>query len=156
MTLFPRLGYHPTLRACNSPYVQDYFKRLFVLCSLEMIFSFLIKRSRQKAIEIEIAFFHPLGNGRKLDYSPWEWSQVGLFPLGMVASWIIPLGNGRKLDYSPWEWSQVGLFPLGMVASWIIPLGNGRKLDYFFYASYIRHNFPYKLILLSLSYLKYF
>ena len=47
----------PTLKACNSPYMQYYFKRLFVLHSSEVIFSFLIKKSRQKAIEIEIAFF---------------------------------------------------------------------------------------------------
>ena len=35
-----------------------------------MQFSFLIKKSRQKAIEIEMAFFHPLGNhkGRTLDH----------------------------------------------------------------------------------------
>ena len=32
------------------------------LCSLEIIFSFLIKMSSLKAIEIEFAFFHPLGN----------------------------------------------------------------------------------------------
>ena len=32
-------------------------------------------------------------------------------------------------------------------------LGNpkGRTLDYFFYASHIRHNFPYKLIPISMS-----
>ena len=35
-----------------------------------MIFSFLIKKSRLKVIDIEIAFFHSLGNpkGRTLDY----------------------------------------------------------------------------------------
>ena len=27
----------------------------------------------------------------------------------------------------------------------------GRTLDYFFYASHIRHNFPYKLIPISMS-----
>ena len=32
----------------------------------------------------------------------------------------------------------------------------GRTLDYFFHASHIRHNFPYKLIPISMSYLKYF
>ena len=74
--------------------MQDYFKRLFVLCSSEMIFSFLIKKSKLKAIEI--AFFHPLGNPK------------------------------------------------------------GRTLDYLFYASYIRHNFLYKLLPISTSYLKYF
>ena len=51
----------PTLKACNSPYMQYYFKRFFVLHSSEVIFSFLIKKSRQKAIEIKIAFFIPLG-----------------------------------------------------------------------------------------------
>ena len=61
---------HPTLKACNSPYMQHYFKRFFVLHSSEVIFSFLIKKSRQKAIEVEIASFHPLGNpkGRTLDH----------------------------------------------------------------------------------------
>ena len=49
-----------SLKACNSPYMQYYFKRLFVLHSSEVIFSFLIKQSRQKAIEIETAFFRPL------------------------------------------------------------------------------------------------
>ena len=53
---------HPTLKACNSPYMQYYFNRFFVLHFLEVIFSFLIKMSRQNAIEIKIAFFH----------SPWE------------------------------------------------------------------------------------
>ena len=67
------------------------FKRSFVLRSSEVIFSFLIKKSRQKAIEIEIAFFHSLGNPK------------------------------------------------------------GRTLDHFFYASHIRHNFPYKLIPISMS-----
>ena len=39
------------------------------LFSSEVVFSFLIKKSRQKAIEIEIAFFHSVGNhkGRTLD-----------------------------------------------------------------------------------------
>ena len=61
---------HPTLKTCNSPYMQYYFKRFFVLHSSEVIFSFLIKKSMQKATEIEIAFFHPLGNpkGRTLDH----------------------------------------------------------------------------------------
>ena len=60
---------HPTLKACSSPYMQYYFKQFFVLHSSEVLFSFLIKKSRQKAIEIEITFFHPLGNskGRTLD-----------------------------------------------------------------------------------------
>ena len=79
------------LKACNSPYMQYYFKQSFVLHSSEVIFSFLIKTSRQKAIEIEIAFFHCLGNPK------------------------------------------------------------GRTLDHFFYASHIRHNFPYKLIPISMS-----
>ena len=59
-----------TLKACNSLYMQYYFKQFFVLHSSEVIFSFLIKTSRQKAVEIETAFFHPLGNskGRTLDH----------------------------------------------------------------------------------------
>ena len=81
----------PTLKACNSPYMQYYFKRFFVLHSSEVIFPFLIKKSSQKAIEVEIAFFHPQGNPK------------------------------------------------------------GRTLDHFFYASHIRHNFPYKLIPISMS-----
>ena len=61
---------HPTSKACNSPYMQYYFKRFFVLYSSEVIFSFLIKKSREKAIEIETAFFHSLGNpkSRTLDH----------------------------------------------------------------------------------------
>ena len=86
----------PTLKACNSPYMQCYFKRSFVLHSSEVMFSFLIKRSRQKAIEIETAFFHPLGNPES------------------------------------------------------------RTFGHFFYASHIRHNFPYKLIPISMSQWKYF
>ena len=81
----------PILKACNSPYMQCYFKLFLVLHSSEVIFSFLIKTSRQKAIEMEIAFFHPLGNPK------------------------------------------------------------GRTLDHFLYASHIRHNFPYKLIPISVS-----
>ena len=42
---------HP---ACNSPYMQYYFKRFSVS---KVIVSFLIKKSRQNAIEIETAFF---------------------------------------------------------------------------------------------------
>ena len=86
----------PTLKACNSPYTQYYFKQFFVLHSSEVRFSFLIKTSRQKAIETETAFFHPLGNPK------------------------------------------------------------GRTLDHFFYASHIRHNFPYKLIPILMSQLKCF
>ena len=50
--------------------MQHYFKRFFVLHSSEVIFSFLIKKSSQKVIEIEIAFFQSLGNptGRTLDH----------------------------------------------------------------------------------------
>ena len=55
--------------------MQYYFKRSFVLHSSKVIISFLIKKSRQKAIEIRTAFFHPLGNakGRTLNrifYAP--------------------------------------------------------------------------------------
>ena len=73
-----------TLLALN--YYNYYFQRFFfVLHSSDVIFSFLIKKARQKAIEIEIAFFHSLGDPK------------------------------------------------------------GHRLDHFFYASHIRHNFPYKL-----------
>ena len=41
--------------------MQDYLKRFFVLCSSEIRFSFLIKMSMLKAIEIETTFFIPLG-----------------------------------------------------------------------------------------------
>ena len=86
----------PTLKACNSPYMQYYIKQFFVLRSSEVIFSFLIKKSRQNAIEIEISFFlHSLGN-----------------PKGLI-------------------------------------------LDHFFYASHSRHNFPYELIPISMSWFKY-
>ena len=81
----------PTLKAGHSPYMQYYFKRFCVLHSSEVIFLCLIKKSRQKAIEMETAFCHPLGNPK------------------------------------------------------------GRTLDHFFYASHIRHNFPYKLISISMS-----
>ena len=56
----------PTLKACNSPYMQLYFKWFFVLHSLEVICSFLLKKSKQKAIEIETEFFHSLGNLKDL------------------------------------------------------------------------------------------
>ena len=52
----------PALKACNSPYMQYYFKRILVLHASEVIFSFLTKKSKQKAIEIETAFLLPLGN----------------------------------------------------------------------------------------------
>ena len=54
----------------NFQLPTTYFKRFFALHSSEVIFSFLIKKSRLKAIEIEIAFFHSLGNpkGRTLDH----------------------------------------------------------------------------------------
>ena len=80
-----------TLKVCNSPYMQFYFKQFFVLHCSEVIFSFLIKKSRRTAIEVEIAIFHFLGNPK------------------------------------------------------------GYTLDYFFYASHIRHNFPFKLIPISMS-----
>ena len=43
----------PNWRACSSLYMQDYFKRCFVLHSKEII---LIKKSKLKVIEIEITF----------------------------------------------------------------------------------------------------
>ena len=50
-------------KTCNSFYMQDQLKCwLFVLCSFEIIFSFLLKMSSLKALEIEFAFFFiPLG-----------------------------------------------------------------------------------------------
>ena len=87
---------HPTLKACNSPYMHHYFKRFFVLHSSEVIFSFQVKKSRQKVIEVETAFFHSLGNPK------------------------------------------------------------GHAFDHFFCASHIRHYFPYNLIPISMSWLKYF
>ena len=61
---------HPTSKACTSPYMQYYFKWFSALHSSEVTFSFMIKKSRQKAIEIKITFFHSLGNpkGRTLDH----------------------------------------------------------------------------------------
>ena len=58
----------PTLKACNWPYMQYFFKRFFVSHYSKVIFSFLIKMSRQKATEI--AFFHSLENpkGHALDH----------------------------------------------------------------------------------------
>ena len=75
----------PTLKACNSPYIQYYFKLSFVLHSSEVIFSFLIKKSRQKAIEIKIAFFIPLGIPR-------------------IAHWIIPFMLHIPAITSPTNW----------------------------------------------------
>ena len=86
----------PTSKACHWLYIQDHFKRFFVLCSSAMILSFLIEMLMLTAIEIETVCFHSLGNPK------------------------------------------------------------GRMLDYFFYALHICHNFPYKLIPISMSYLKYF
>ena len=50
--------------------MQDYFKQFFVMLFSEMIFSFLIKMSMLKAIEIETACFNSLGNpkGHTFDY----------------------------------------------------------------------------------------
>ena len=39
-----------------------YFRQFFVLYFSKVTYSFLIKKSRQKAIEIETVFFHSLGN----------------------------------------------------------------------------------------------
>ena len=40
------------MKTCNSVYMEDQLKcRLFVLCSLEIIFSFLIKVINEKAEE---------------------------------------------------------------------------------------------------------
>ena len=60
---------HSTLKDCNSPFMQYYFKRFLVLHSSEVIFSFLNKKSKQKAIEIKTAFFYSLRilKGRTFD-----------------------------------------------------------------------------------------
>ena len=57
------------LKACNLLYTI-LFQIAFVLHSFEVILSLLIEKSRQKAIEKEIAFFHSLGNpkGHTLDH----------------------------------------------------------------------------------------
>ena len=60
----------PILKACNSPYMQYYFKRFFCFAFLGSYIFISDKKSSQKAIEIGIAFFHSLGNhnGQTLDY----------------------------------------------------------------------------------------
>ena len=45
-------------------YNQDYFELFLVMCSSNSIFSFLIKMSTIKAIEMETVFFHSPGNPR--------------------------------------------------------------------------------------------
>ena len=66
--------------------MQYYFKRFFVLHSSEVIFSLLIKKSRQKAIEIEIAFFHSLGDpkGRILDHFFYDSHVLHSFPYELM------------------------------------------------------------------------
>ena len=77
--------------------MQYYFKRFFCFAFLGSYIFISDKKSQgKKVIEIETAFFHPLGNAK------------------------------------------------------------GRTLDHFFYDSHIRHNFPYKLIPISMSELIYF
>ena len=58
----------PTFRALNSIYMQGYFKQFSILCSSEIIYSFLIQLSTPEALDI--AFFIPLGiqKGRRMDY----------------------------------------------------------------------------------------
>ena len=70
--------------------MQHYFKRFFVLHSSEAIFSFLIKKSRQKAIDIEIAFFS----------FPWEsqGSHIGSFLLCFTYPSLLPLQNDTYID----------------------------------------------------------
>ena len=61
---------HPTLRVCNSLYMQVYFNRFFVLFSSEVVFSFQIKISTPRTTEMETEFFHSLKDpkGRIMDY----------------------------------------------------------------------------------------
>ena len=88
----PFLTTFPTLKACNSSYMQYYFKRFFVLHSFKVIFSFLIKKSRQKAIEIETAFFHSLGNPK--GHTHWNIpSMLDIFARG---------GGGSNAIYVPY------------------------------------------------------
>ena len=48
--------------------MQYYFKRFSVLHSSEVVISFLIKKARQKAIEIETAFFTRSQNNPNIHY----------------------------------------------------------------------------------------
>ena len=127
-----QLWRHVTRPTCNIIWNGLFF----VLHSSEVIFAFLIKKSRQK--EIEIAFFHSLGNlkGQTLDH------------------FFYVLHIRHKFPYK--------LIPMSM--SWLKyfrsyhSLGNlkGHTLDHFFYVLHTRHKFPYKLIPMSMSWLKYF
>ena len=56
---------HLTLKACSSPYMQYYFKQFLVLYSSEVIFSFQIRKSKQKEIEITTAFLYSHGNPKR-------------------------------------------------------------------------------------------
>ena len=80
----------PTSKACKLPYLQNHFKRLFVLCSSEMIFSFVIEMLMSKVLEIETAFFS----------FPWEsqGSHVGLFLLCFTYPSQLPLQTDTYLD----------------------------------------------------------
>ena len=60
----------------------------FVLHFSEVIFSFLIKQSRQKAIEIETAFFH----------SPVPGSHTGSFLLCLTYPSYLPLQTNTYID----------------------------------------------------------
>ena len=81
----------PILKACNSPYMQYYFKRFFCFAFLRSYIFISDRKVKAKSKKKETTFFHPLGNPK------------------------------------------------------------GRTLDHFFYASHICHNFPYKLIPISMS-----
>ena len=62
---------HSTLKArVTRPASNIISNDIFVLHSSEVMFLFLIKKSTQKATEIEIAFFHSIGNpkGRTFDH----------------------------------------------------------------------------------------
>ena len=70
--------------------MQCYFKRFFVLHSSEVIFSFLLKKSGQKAVEIETAFFS----------FPWEsrGSHIGSFPFCFTYPSELPLQTDTYID----------------------------------------------------------
>ena len=52
---------HPTLKACNSPYMQYYFKRFF-LCILQKLYFHLWWKVKAKSNRNRNCIFHPLGN----------------------------------------------------------------------------------------------
>ena len=60
----------PTSKACNSRYMQDYFKRVFCFVFFGSYIFISDTMLMLEAIEIETDFFHSLGipKARTLDY----------------------------------------------------------------------------------------